>query len=151
MKKSARGVPGDEIFLSVCGLMSCGTRTILLSRWRTGGQSSFDLVREFAQELPHTTPADAWQRAVLLETSTLLNLEAEPRVKHAPADENPKAEHPFFWAGYMLIDSGRPVSKTSEVKAPEAKAAEPAKPQDKAPEPAKPKDKVNPAKKAKDK
>ena len=63
--------------------MASGARTVLLSRWRTGGQSSYDLVREFAQELPHTSPADAWQRAVLLAADTRLNLEAEPRVKKA--------------------------------------------------------------------
>ena len=48
--------------------MSTGVRTILISRWRPGGQSSFDLVREFAQELPHESPAAAWQRAVQLLT-----------------------------------------------------------------------------------
>jgi CHAT domain-containing protein len=111
LKKSARGMPGDEVFLSVCGLMSCGARTILLSRWRTGGQSSFDLVREFAQELPHTSPADAWQRAVLLENAAQLNVEAEPRIKRAPTDEAPLANHPFFWAGYMLIDSSQVAQK----------------------------------------
>jgi CHAT domain-containing protein len=107
LKRAAPGIPGNDVFLSVCGLMSCGTRTLLLSRWRTGGQSSFDLVREFAQELPYTSPADAWQRAVLLENDTPLNLEAEPRVRTAPTEETLKADHPFFWAGYMLIDSGR--------------------------------------------
>ena len=59
--------------------MSTGTRTILLSRWRSGGQTSLDLVREFTQELPHTTPADAWQRAVQVVSNSPLNLEAEPR------------------------------------------------------------------------
>jgi CHAT domain-containing protein len=113
MKKSARGMPGDEVFLSVCGLMSCGARTILLSRWRTGGQSSFDLVREFAQELPHTSPADAWQRAVMLETAAQLNVEAEPRIKRTATEETPMASHPFFWAGYMLIDSSQVAQKTS--------------------------------------
>jgi len=119
LKRTSRGVPGDEVFLSVCGLMSCGAQTILLSRWRTGGQSSFDLVREFAQELPHTSPADAWQRAVMLETGMQLNIEGEPRIKHAAADETPKANHPFIWAGYMLIDSGQAPQK-NELK-PEAK------------------------------
>ena len=57
---------GNEVFLSVCGLLGSGVRTVLLSRWRTGGQTSYDLVREFAQELPHTAPADAWQRAVFV-------------------------------------------------------------------------------------
>ena len=73
--------PGNEIFLSLCGMMSTGTRTILLSRWRSGGQTSLDLVREFTQELPHTTPADAWQRAVQVVSNSPLNIEAEPRVK----------------------------------------------------------------------
>jgi CHAT domain-containing protein len=107
MKRAARGPGGDEVFLSLCGLMSCGARTILLSRWRSGGQSSYDLVREFAQELPHTSPAEAWQRAVMVETSTQLNIEAEARIKRGATDETPKADHPFFWAGYMLIDSGQ--------------------------------------------
>ena len=43
--------------------MSTGARTIVLSRWRPGGQTSVDIIREFVQELPHTTPADAWQRS----------------------------------------------------------------------------------------
>lgn len=135
LKKSARGVPGDEIFLSVCSMMSCGAKTILLSRWRTGGQSSFDLVREFSQELPHTTPADAWQRAVLLETSTKLNVESEPRLKKAQIDEPPKADHPFFWAGYMLIDSGQVAKINTSIKAPDKpKPAENQKLDAKAPE-----------------
>ena len=61
LKRIRKGPPGNEMFLSVCGLMANGARTLLLSRWRTGGQTSFDLVREFAQELPRTSPADAWQ------------------------------------------------------------------------------------------
>jgi len=84
------------------------SRTLLLSRWRTGGQSSFDLVREFAQELPHTSPADAWQRAILVAAETRLNPEAEPRIKRVAVNDPPKANHPFFWAGYLLIDSGIP-------------------------------------------
>jgi CHAT domain-containing protein len=96
------------MFLSVCGLMATGARTLLISRWRTGGQSSLDLVREFAQELPQSSPADAWQRAVLLEMDSRANLEGEPRIKRGVADEMPKASHPFFWAGYMLVDCTPP-------------------------------------------
>lgn len=99
---------GDEVFLSVCGLMASGARTILLSRWRPAGQSSYDLVREFAQELPHTAPTDAWQRSVQLGTQTPIDLAAEPRVKASGIDNPPTAVHPFFWAGYMLIDTGDP-------------------------------------------
>ena len=105
--------PGNEIFLSVCGMMSTGTRTILLSRWRSGGQTSLDLVQEFTQELPHTTPADAWQRAIQVVSNSPLNADAEPRIKkssgeHAGKDGEQRAAHPFFWAGYLLVDSGCP-------------------------------------------
>jgi tetratricopeptide (TPR) repeat protein len=105
MKRVNPAAAGNEVFLSVCGLMATGARTLLLSRWLSGGQTSCDLAREYVQELPHTFPADAWQRSVLLCTDTAINFESEPRVKHAPSDEPPKAGHPFFWAGYMLIDS----------------------------------------------
>jgi hypothetical protein len=117
-RRTARGAadappPGMEIFLSLCGMMSTGTRTVLISRWRSGGQTALDLVREFAQELPHTTPADAWQRAVQVVSNSPLNIEAEPRLKkssgeHSDGDSPQRATHPFFWAGYLLADSGRP-------------------------------------------
>ena len=106
LKRVNPAAPGAEVFLAVCGLMSSGARTVLISRWRSGGRTSFDVVREFAQELPHTTPADAWQRAVLVVTDSRLDVAAEPRVQRVATTEPPKATHPFFWSGYMLVDSG---------------------------------------------
>ena len=40
-------------------------------------------------------------------------IEAEPRIKksageHADSDPAQRATHPFFWAGYLLVDSGSP-------------------------------------------
>jgi len=119
LKRMDRGMPGNDMFLATCGLMANGARTILLSRWRTGGQTSFDLVREFAQELPRSSPADAWQRAVMLTVRSRLDLEAEPRIKKAATEDTPKATHPFFWAGYMLVDCGTAAEQ------PEPKADEP--------------------------
>ncbi len=99
---------GEDMFLALCGLMSSGARTILISRWRTGGQSSMELVREFAQELSHTPAAEAWQRSVQVAADTPIEPEHEPRMKKAATSgEAPKAGHPFFWAGYMLVDSGQ--------------------------------------------
>jgi hypothetical protein len=86
----------------------------LLSRWRTGGQTSFDLVREFMQELSTNSASDAWQRAVLLTMDSRVNFAAEPRVKHAATGDAPKASHAFFWAGYMLVDSGAAAEKEEE-------------------------------------
>ena len=104
---------------------------MLLSRWRTGGQTSFDLVREFVQELPNSSPSDAWQPAVLLAMDSRANLGGEPRVRTPPADEAPKANHPFFWAGYMLVDSGAAVEKTESPDEPVIKI-KPPKPPEKA-------------------
>jgi len=99
-----QGGTGNEMFLAVCGLMSTGTRTVLISRWRTGGQTGFDLTREFVHQLPRMPPAAAWQRSVHLAMASDANPDHEPRVKAARLDELLPARHPFFWAGYMLVD-----------------------------------------------
>ncbi len=101
-----RGANGDEMFLTLCALMSTGTRTVLMTRWRTGGQSSYDLVREFVQELPRTAASNAWQRSVQLLMSTDIDTEREPRAKLSVTDDALRAEHPLFWAGYLLADTG---------------------------------------------
>ena len=106
LKRVRQGTNGNEVFLSVCGLMSTGARTILLSRWRAGGQTSYDLVREFAQELPHTSAAAAWQRSVQLARQAELDPEREPRVRAGSTPDLLHADHPFFWAGHMVIDTG---------------------------------------------
>jgi tetratricopeptide (TPR) repeat protein len=106
LSRKAAGADGSELFLSVCGLMAGGARTVLISRWRTGGQTSIDLVREFAQELPHTTASDAWQRSVQVLRHSQVHPLAEPRLKLTTTQEPPDASHPFFWAGYLLADTG---------------------------------------------
>jgi len=133
LKRVSPAAPGAEIFLNLCALMSSGAKTLLVSRWRTGGQTSRDIVREFAQELPHTSPADAWQRAVLVTVDTPLDLSAEPRIQRSADREPPKAVHPFFWAGYMLVDRGVGPPLTEEPAKPDQpalklKPAEPAEP-----------------------
>lgn len=97
---------GDEVFLSACGLLAAGTRTALISRWRVGGQSSYDLMREFTQELPHASASKAWQRSVQLRLQSPLDPITEVRMKLGAGEEPIHPEHPFFWAGYMLIDTG---------------------------------------------
>ncbi len=97
---------GHEVFLTACGLMSAGARTILLSRWRTGGQTSHDLSREFLQELPYAPAADAWQRSVQLVRESPLDPDVEPRLKGVSHDAEILADHPFFWAGYLLVSDG---------------------------------------------
>jgi CHAT domain-containing protein len=94
---------GDELLISSCGLMAAGARTLLLSRWRTGGRTSMELIREFLQELPQQSASTAWQRSVLLVRSGELDPSDEPRLKNVKPEEVPSADHPFFWAGHLLM------------------------------------------------
>jgi tetratricopeptide (TPR) repeat protein len=105
--KRSPGAAGQEVFLAVCGLMASGTRTVLVGRWPGGGQSTCDLVREFVEELPYTSAADAWQRSMLVVANSPLDPASEPRVKPG-SDEPLKAAHPVFWAGCLLVDSAGP-------------------------------------------
>jgi tetratricopeptide (TPR) repeat protein len=100
-----RGGNGDEIFLTACSLMASGCQTVLLSRWRVGGQSTVDLLREFIQELPHQPAAAAWRRSVQLAGQRRLDLFQEGRIRAASASEPIRGDHPFFWGGYMLLDT----------------------------------------------
>jgi hypothetical protein len=97
------GGSGDELLITTCALMGAGSRTIVLARWRSGGRTAMDLVREFLLELPTEPAAAAWQRSVLLTRGGELDLAAEPRLKNLQSGVVPTADHPFFWAGYMMI------------------------------------------------
>lgn len=118
-----KGGTGDEIFLAACGLMASGSRTALLSRWRVGGDSTSNLMKEFVQELPHESAAAAWRRAVELCGENVLDPAAEGRLKATATSAPQKASHPFFWSGYLLIDTGL----TPPSEAPPAAAAAAAK------------------------
>ena len=107
-RRSSQAPPGNELFLASCGLMSTGAQTILLSRWRVGGESTIELVREFVQELPRTSAADAWQRCIEVAKELPLEPALEPRLSKDVGDEPPTAGFPFFWAGYLLVDTGEP-------------------------------------------
>lgn len=106
--KTPGGGDGRDMFLATCGLMANGARTVMLSRWRVGGQSSLDLTREFALELPQMTASAAWQRCVQLAMEAPLDQTREPRLKLTGDEASATAAHPFFWAGYMIADIGMP-------------------------------------------
>ena len=141
--------PGDELFLAVTSLMVAGGRTVLASRWRTGGESSIDLVEEFLRDRTAPAPdderpsaAESWQRAVDIITAEQPDLGREPRVKQAPNAILSDARHPFFWAGYLLADCGvgrfpePPPAAAQPPAAPAMPAQAPPAPQPAAPPPA---------------
>ena len=102
---------GKGVFLATTALMATGVKTALLSRWRTGGQTSFSLLGEYLQEREDLSPSQAWQRAILVVQRTPVDADLEPRV-NAPqnAEVELTAEHPFFWAGYLLVDRSEPMT-----------------------------------------
>jgi hypothetical protein len=90
-------------------------------------------VREFTQELAHAPAAEAWGRARLLAREAPLDAENEPRLRGLEQEgELTTANHPFFWAGYLLVDTGPPAVVAEEDT--EAKPASDA-PADKKPAP----------------
>jgi hypothetical protein len=106
--------------------MAGGSRTVLLSRWRTGGATSFAAARDFLRHTPKQSPAEAWQQSLAAVRESTLDPQREPRLRRLPAGETVKADHPFFWAGYLLVDPGQ-VAEAEEDEAdaePPAAAAE---------------------------
>ncbi len=106
--------PGRDVFLSTCALMAGGTQSIVLSRWRNGGRTTAEQIAEFLKQQPDMTPSEAFQRSVLVAADLPIDPQAEPRVRADPKDPAIKAEHPFFWASMMLLDSGTPPQQQQE-------------------------------------
>ncbi len=105
--KRRKSRPGDELFEATCSLLAGGSKTLLLTRWVTGGDRERDLIKEFLVGLKQEGACEAWQRSVALARPTRLNVEREPRVVNAEDDGKttpPDASHPFFWSGFILID-----------------------------------------------
>ena len=109
------GGDGHELFLPLTALQACGTETVIISRWQPGGRSGFDQVIEYlktAQDKQYTA-AQAWQRSSLQTASSKLVAREEPRINGTVAQKaalDARANHPFFWGGYLFCDRGQNVS-----------------------------------------
>ena len=105
---------GDDLFIAATDLLAAGARSSVVSRWRTGGKLAVDLVEEFIRDVS-AIPADeaappsvveSWHRAVELVGAEQPDPAREPRLKQSPGAVLADARHPFFWAGYAVIDCG---------------------------------------------
>ena len=97
---------GSEIFFSILAMQASGAHTILLSRWNQGGTTSYDLVGEFLRNYQEKPASKAWQDAVMSVASRSIKFDEEPRIKTVANEEPLKANHPFFWSGFLLVDQG---------------------------------------------
>ena len=103
-RNRAVGQRGDEAFHAVCGLLAGGVESALITRWSTGGPRSRDLSAEMLIGMKTDAPEAAWRRSVKLARSAPLNAVREPRLDHDDPAVRVTAEHPFWWAGWMLVD-----------------------------------------------
>ena len=71
------------------------------------------------------TASEAWKRATEMGRSESLDIKVEPRIRAAAnAPEEVSADHPFFWAGYMLVDTGAAPNSADDEVPVEAEVAE---------------------------
>jgi tetratricopeptide (TPR) repeat protein len=102
----AENANGSEYFLPLLVLESQGAETLLVSRWRVGGPSTYTLVETFLNKSEKAPAADAWKETLAEFTAAELHLKEEPRFRGTPPKQPIAGEHPFFWGGYMLVDRG---------------------------------------------
>jgi len=103
--------PGDDLFMPAIDLLAAGGHTALLARWRVGGRTTTDLMTEFLRgatlatdDGPAPPAAASWRRAVDVVAAEAPDPDREPRLKQG-GQPLTDARHPFFWAGYLLIDA----------------------------------------------
>jgi CHAT domain-containing protein len=106
---------GEEVFTTICAFNAAGVRSILLSRWAVGGESSAIALRELLQELPFTGMNASWSRARMMLRRSELDPVAEPLLTKADHErEGLTGDEPLFWAGYMVSSPNRPRQNTAK-------------------------------------
>ncbi len=108
MADGLRGTPdGRELEFYSTLLMAAGCQSIVLPRWRCGGHLAYDLQIELVKHVKDQPTAVAMQKAIAAIRQTPVDLKRQTRIRSG-RDEGPAtADHPFLWAGQMVIDRGR--------------------------------------------
>ena len=105
--KGATATDGSDLFWTACAMMTSGSQTAVLSRWRVGGESTALLTGEMLKNAElGSTATESWHKAIETLRAAQLEPEQEPRVQRTRKGEKISASHPFFWAGYLLVQSG---------------------------------------------
>lgn len=104
---------GSDLFIKTTALMASGAKSILASRWNSGGQTQMELAGRFAIHSQSMNSGEALQRAIAEVRSLPVDPAKEPRMKFANVDLDADgegaaagtmtADHPFFYAQAMLV------------------------------------------------
>lgn len=100
--RSADGpVSGDGIFALTRAILSAGVPSVIASAWEVADEPTAQLMTGFyAEWLRSDSKIDSMRRAQL---SLIRNLRAGRVRAQTPLGRITLPEHPFFWAGFMLI------------------------------------------------
>ena len=103
-----RKANGSEMFVTSVALMASGSRTVMLSRWPTGGAISLGLSRLYAEQLTKQKSASRALRQAMIEARDLnFDIEKEPQLKGDKDLGDLSAKHPFFWSSFFVVDQPR--------------------------------------------
>jgi tetratricopeptide (TPR) repeat protein len=102
-----RGNPlGGELEYYSTIMLAAGCQSIVLPRWRSGGHVPYDLQVALTRHVRDHTTAVALQKAIQEIRQAPLDLERQTRLRPVRGEAPATADHPFWWAGQMVIDRG---------------------------------------------
>ena len=94
---------GSDLFLTSTALMAAGSRSLLLSRWNTGGQLQMELAGRFANH-SRSMPMTAALKQSIAEVKLLdVVADAEPRINFEKEAAELKGDQPFIWSSQILV------------------------------------------------
>ena len=94
---------GSELFFTATSAMASGARSVVLSRWNTGGQMQVELAARYARSAVTMPVTTAMQDAIKQIGAMEVDVTKEPRLKEDPQPVKLTGVAPFFWASPMLV------------------------------------------------
>jgi hypothetical protein len=111
-----RGNPtGLELEYYSTLLLTAGCKSVVLPRWRCGGNVPYDIHLALIRRMSGMPMALALQQSIIEARSGQLGT-VQPRLRTTPKETELSADHPFWWAGQMVIS--RSASKKGSDKEP---------------------------------
>lgn len=106
---------GEELEYYTTMLMASGCQSMVLPRWRPGGHVPYDLPAAMLKRMPASTTAVAMREAIQEIRKAPLDLTKQTRLRSSRGEAPTNADHPFWWAGQMVVDRGSWYREPGEV------------------------------------
>ncbi|MDP1561845.1 MAG: hypothetical protein Q8M16_10745 [Pirellulaceae bacterium] len=113
---------GEELEYYSTLLMASGCQSMVLPRWRSGGHVPYDLPVAVLKRMSESTTAVAMREAILEIRQAPLDVTRQTRLRSSRGEAPATADHPFWWAGQMVIDRGSWYREPDDAPAAEAGA-----------------------------